>query len=95
MAKTPILPPEVSRDMVFGKDVQLEADKVDSDGDVLLRYVILDDTPVNLIIVAAGVAKADLNGPNDRYRSLFKQYQESAKAQQLGVWSKRPTSQSL
>lgn len=77
----------VSRDLVGGKEVLLEADEVERDGDVLLRYVIVDDTPVNLLLVAAGVARADLQGPNDRYRDLFRQFQQSARNQQLGIWS--------
>ena len=82
---------EVSRGLVVGKDVLLEADSVDRDGDMLLRYVIVDDMPINLLMVATGVARADLEGPNDRYRDLFRQFEQSARNQQLGIWSSAGT----
>ena len=77
-----------NRRWVSGKQVVLARDAEDKDSQGrLLRYVYVDNTMVNGALILSGLAKmADL-GKNTRYQAEFKQLEETAKGQQLGVWA--------
>jgi micrococcal nuclease len=62
------------KELVEGKDVFLESDVQDKDRyGRLLRYVFLDDTFVNLLLVREGLAKMYIIKPNIKYASQFEQ----------------------
>lgn len=62
------------RELVEGKDIILEKDATDKDRyGRLLRYVYLDDTFINWLLVREGLARMDTIEPNTKYTQEFEQ----------------------
>lgn len=73
---------------ILGKTVYLEADinNMDLQGR-FLRYVWLGDSMINLALIGSGLARTDKKTKNIRYKNLFLQQENSARAKNLGLWS--------
>ena len=75
-------------ELVAGTQVQLVPDIEDRDTyDRLLRYVYVNDSFVNEQLVAEGYATTLRIAPNTSQADTFQQAQDTAQAQQLGLWS--------
>jgi len=76
--------------LVFMKKVRLEFDtkKKDEKGN-LLAYVFVKKTFVNAELIRNGCARADVGGPNVRYRDSLLQAERKAKAEDKGIWSEK------
>jgi len=79
------------KQLVNGKQVILVADQTQDDRDVyrrLLRYIILPDgTNVNLEMITHGFAREyTFNVPYQK-QSIFREAQEIAKTQAVGLWN--------
>jgi len=76
-----------------GTTVYLKADLENRDQyDRLLRYVWLDEEQeifVNLILLEKGYAETMFFEPNTKYYDLFKDAEEKAKANNLGMWQNK------
>ena len=76
-----------------GTTVYLKADLENRDQyDRLLRYVWLDEEQeifVNLILLEMGYAETMFFEPNTKYYDLFKDAEEKAKANNLGMWQNK------
>ncbi len=78
---------EVNTDWVIGKDVELERDSVDSDGQGrLLRYVYVEGVMVNAALIANGLATV-ATGSNVRYEYGLRQLEMQARNSGRGLWS--------
>ncbi|MBI3955304.1 thermonuclease family protein [Candidatus Gottesmanbacteria bacterium] len=76
-----------NRQLVENQTVSLEKDISDKDKyGRLLRYVYLDGTLINEILVSQGFAKADYVPPDRKYAAIFKQAQEDARLGNRGLW---------
>jgi micrococcal nuclease len=76
--------------LVFMKKVRLEFDtkKKDEKGN-LLAYVFVKKTFVNADLIRNGYARADVSGPNIKYRDALLDAQRRAKADDKGIWSEK------
>jgi len=73
---------------LLGKQVELEADAQDADREGrLLRYVWLDQAMVNLNLIAVGLSRWDDSGQNGRYSQVFKEAEDIARSQEIGIWA--------
>jgi endonuclease YncB( thermonuclease family) len=73
--------------LVDGQEVELYRDTSETDQyDRLLRYVVIDDTFVNYELVAQGMARAKDYRPDTACSQIFKQAQDQAKTNDLGIW---------
>jgi len=80
---------EKNRQLVAGKEVELEKDVSETDRyGRLLRYVYVDGQMVNLTLVKEGYAKATSYPPDVKYQDLFRQAEKEARQKQLGLWGK-------
>ncbi len=71
---------EFLKKLVLGKIVRLEADKLDKDiYGRLLRYVYLNDTFVNLILLRKGYAHSFIKLPNTKYSKIFQEAERYAR----------------
>lgn len=76
-----------NRQLVENQIVSLEKDVSDKDKyGRLLRYVYLDGTLINEILVSQGFAKADNIVPDTKYASIFKQVEQEARQDNRGLW---------
>jgi endonuclease YncB( thermonuclease family) len=74
-------------ELVFGRDVLLYRDVSDRDRfDHLLRYVFVDDKFINYELVSQGYASVLDEPPDSACAPLFKEAEDSVKAQSLGIW---------
>lgn len=74
-------------ELIDGKEIVLE--KRGQDRDVygrLLRYVIYNDTLINLQLVREGLANLYIENKNTPYYSYFVEAEQAAKAEGLCVW---------
>ena len=77
-----------NKELVEGKMVQLVSDVSNRDRyGRLLRYVYVDDTFVNDLLVKQGFAQATSYPPDIKYQDLFSQSQRIAQEKNLGLWS--------
>jgi len=75
-------------ELVEGKNVTLEIDITNTDNyGRLLRYVYVDDTFVNLIMVKEGHAKVLIIYPDDKYAKELKEAMLEAREKRLGIWN--------
>ncbi len=73
---------------MLGQQVLIEADNQDADAEGrLLRYVWIDGAMVNLNLIASGLSEASTSGPNRRYGAIFDQVEQTARSQNLGIWT--------
>lgn len=78
----------LNKSLVYRKRVRLEFDRKATDRyNRLLAYVYIGDLFVNAEVVKRGYAQACPVKPNTRYRRLFKQLEDEARANRLGMWS--------
>lgn len=90
---TPVQPfgPEASeytKKLLGGKQVELEFDEEQRDQyDRMLAYVYLNGEMVNEKLLEQGLARVVVYQPNDKYIDEFREIQNKAKQQKLGVWS--------
>lgn len=74
--------------MVLGKTIRLEKDVSDVDKyGRLLRYVFDGDTLINDKLVRDGFAKATTYLPNKKYQDKFKESENLARENKLGLWA--------
>lgn len=77
------------RELVYGKNITLEADSVDKDQyGRLLRYVFVGDEFVNLEMVKQGYAQAFVVSDMKKYNNIFAEAELEAKGDKVGIWSK-------
>ena len=77
-----------NKELVAGKMVRLEKDIIDRDKyNRLLRYVWLDDTLVNLELVAQGFATSYSYPPDIKYQERFMAAEKKAREDKLGLWT--------
>lgn len=76
-----------NRQLVENQTVSLEKDISDKDKyGRLLRYIYLDGTLINEILVSQGFAKTDIVPPDTKYASIIKQAQIDAQQDNRGLW---------
>jgi len=78
-------------ELVYGKDITLISDNPDKDlNGRPLRYVIVDDTLVNLELLQQGLATTINTDPLISCADAFKQAEQSAREAQRGYWKIAP-----
>lgn len=79
-----------NKKLVFMKKVRLEFDtkKTDEKGN-LLAYVFVKKTFVNADLIRNGYARADVPGPNIKYRNTLLDAENKARADDKGIWSEK------
>ncbi len=78
-------------DLVLNKQVTLEKDVSETDKyGRLLRYVYIDDLFVNDYLVRQGFANASSYPPDIKYQDQFRQAEEEARNNNLGLWNVCP-----
>lgn len=76
-----------NKQLVENQIVSLEKDISDKDKyGRILRYVYLDGTLINEILISQGFAKADTVPPDTKYASIFKQAEKEALQDSRGLW---------
>lgn len=76
-------------ELIERKNVTLETDITNTDNyGRLLRYVYVNDTFVNLVMVREGYAKVLIIYPDDKYVKELKEAMLSAREEKLGIWNK-------
>lgn len=84
---------EENRRLVEGKTIKMVRDISNTDKyGRLLRYVYVDGLFVNDYLVTKGFAKTMTVKPDIRYSKTFKDSQEKAKEEKIGMWGTCPTS---
>ena len=77
------------KELVLGKEVQLERDITDKDGHGrLLRYVFVNNENVNVKIVRDGLANVFIIEPDDRYEKELRMAESLAKNEGIGIWKR-------
>lgn len=77
-------------ELVVQKNVRLEADTTQQDVDRygrLLRYVFVEDTNVNELMIREGFAKEYTYAKQYEYRQSFLSAQDAARMNEQGLWS--------
>lgn len=76
-----------NQELVYEREVELEYDKqkLDSYGRTL-AYVYMDDEFINAKLLEEGHARLKTFPPNVKYLELFKEKEETAKNNNVGVW---------
>lgn len=75
------------KDLVTGKEIFLEFDKEIKDKyGRLLAYVFTEDYFINYELLKSGLAYLMTIRPNTKYLNLFKNAQNEAKKNKLGIW---------
>lgn len=78
--------------LVLNETVMLEQGTENTDQyDRLLRYVHVDGTLVNRILVREGLATMYTVGEQDKYTRTLQQAQESARQERIGLWQRSDT----
>lgn len=79
-------------ELVYGKEIVFIKDVNDKDNrGRLLRYVLVNDTFVNLEMIRRGLGATLGVPPDSACAQAFKQAEQSASASMLGVWSSTAT----
>lgn len=80
------------RNLVLNKEVKLEKDTSETDRyGRLLRYVYINETFVNELIVKHGYGKTYLYAPDTKLCPIIKTAESYAIANSLGIWAKKET----
>ena len=75
-------------ELVNGREVQLEEDVVDVDGDGFLwRYVYVGGLFVNAEMVRQGLARVEAGGHVLRHLALLQELEATARAERRGIWA--------
>jgi micrococcal nuclease len=83
---------DLTAELLLGKTVYFVVDVSETDRyDRLLRYVLVDNTFVNLRLVQAGLAWARDYPPDTSCSSAFHEAEKHARAEGLGFWATAPT----
>ncbi|MDQ5981789.1 MAG: micrococcal nuclease [Patescibacteria group bacterium] len=78
-----------NKELVDGKFVKLLKDVSETDRyGRLLRYVYIDDTFVNELLVREGFANASSYPPDIKYQEQLTEAEKTARANNLGLWGK-------
>jgi micrococcal nuclease len=91
--RKPVQPfgPEASsfiKDLLSGQDVQIELDVQERDQyGRILAYVYKDGKMVNETLLEKGLARVAVYPPNTRYVDNFREIQEKAQQDEIGIWS--------
>jgi len=81
-----------NKQLVEGKQVRLEKDVSETDKyGRLLRYVYVNGTFVNLVLVQDGFAYSSTYPPDIKYQNQFIEAQRVATEQEKGLWGSCPT----
>jgi endonuclease YncB( thermonuclease family) len=81
--------------LVFGHTISMFADAADKDpAGRLLRFVMVDNTFVNLALVQQGLATPIPLPPNTACDPIFQNAEQVAEQSQIGRWAPTPTLQS-
>jgi micrococcal nuclease len=76
-----------NKELVFGKTVTLVRDVTDRDKyGRLLRYVYVGDTMINEALVRGGYASVYTYPPDVRYDARFREVQQLAREESVGLW---------
>ena len=76
-----------NRELVEGKEVKLEKDVSNTDKyNRLLRYIWLDNTLINELLVREGYAKSSTYPPDVKYQDRIVQAQSLAQQENKGLW---------
>jgi hypothetical protein len=79
-------------DLVYAKDVTLVADQVDKDpSGRLLRYVLVEDTFVNLELIQKGLTPAAKGEVEAACNEAFGEAGQAAMSARVGIWAVSPT----
>lgn len=74
-------------DLTLNKEVKLVKDVSQTDRyQRLLRYIFVEDVFINQELVAQGYANASSYPPDVKHQDLFKEAQQTARENQLGLW---------
>lgn len=74
--------------LILNKYVKLEKDRTDEDRyKRKLRYIYLDNTLINEVMVKDGFAKSYPYPPDVKYQDQIELAQKSAKSNSIGMWS--------
>ncbi len=78
---------EVVESWIGGKDVILEADQQDGNGQGhLMRYVFFDNIMINAALILNGLGRAATEHPNTRYDGFLIDMERQARESQTGIW---------
>ena len=78
----------MNEQLVAGQTVTLVADAEDRDRfDRLLRYVYVDETLINEVLVRDGYATSLAISPNTRFADRFADYEAVAVRERRGIWA--------
>lgn len=81
-----------NKELVEGKEIRVEKDVSETDQyQRLLRYIYVEDTFVNEVLVKDGFARATPYPPDTKKQDVFSKAQEDAKSNKLGLWGKCST----
>jgi endonuclease YncB( thermonuclease family) len=75
--------------LILGKEIQLKSDPLTNDTDIydrLLRYVYVDDTDINRLMIEKGYANAYLKFKFSKSQE-YSETQNIARTKELGIWS--------
>ncbi len=76
-----------NRELVEGKEVKLEKDVSNTDKyNRLLRYIWLDNTLINELLVREGYAKSSTYPPDVKYQDRFVAAEQIAREENKGLW---------
>lgn len=79
---------DFTKSLLTGKSVELELDVQERDSyGRLLAYVYLDGKSVQEELLAKGLARLAVYPPNVKYENTYREIQEKAQQQKLGIWS--------
>jgi micrococcal nuclease len=77
----------LNRQLVDGKNVQLEKDVSETDKyERLLRYIYVDGTFVNVKLVRQGLAWAKVYKPDIKYQDTLEKAEAAARQDKIGIW---------
>lgn len=76
-----------NRELVEGKEVRLEKDVSNTDKyDRLLRYVWINDTMINELLVREGYAHSSTYPPDVKYQDRFREAERLAREEERSLW---------
>jgi micrococcal nuclease len=80
-----------NRELVSGERVTLIVDPEEGETDIynrLLRYVVVDDVFVNVVLVREGLARYDAGG--NACGAVIFEAEQQARSDNIGIWSDSP-----
>lgn len=83
---------ETNREMTNLEVIRLVRDQTDYDDEGhLLRYVYVGDELMSIVLVEAGLARANVVEPNTQFQDEIEQAETAARNNGLGLWGQPPT----